>query len=200
MTVEDTAVAHVPIASRPPGLRPDVARRFLEPSSVAIVGASTSTGTAYRAGGRAVLDHLGIYGYEGDVTVVHPTATDVEGRRTIRSLREMAEPPDVVVIAVPAAHVLAVLDDCAAIGARQVLILTAGFGDMGADGLALEKSLLTYAREQCINVVGPNSTGLVTVRTGLAMSMTSVLTEGEPLTVGDLAAVRWSSGCCTPSA
>jgi acyl-CoA synthetase (NDP forming) len=192
MTVEDTAVAYVPITSRPPGLRPDVARRFLEPSSVAIVGASTSTGTAYKAGGRAVLDHLGIYGYEGDVTVVHPTATDVEGRRTIRSLREMVEPPDVVVIAVPVAHVLGVLDDCAAIGARQVLILTAGFGDMGADGLELEESLLAFAREQGINVVGPNSTGLVTVRTGLAMSMTSVLTEGEPLTVGNLAVIAQS--------
>jgi acyl-CoA synthetase (NDP forming) len=188
----DSAMAH-PSAVRPqPRLRPDVARLFLEPSSVAIVGASASTGTAYKAGGRAVLDHLGVYGFEGEVTVVHPTAEEIEGRRAVRSLRDLTEPPDVVVIAVPAARVRGVLEDCAAIGARQALVLTAGFGDMGADGLALERSLLDYAREHGINVVGPNSTGLVTARSGLAMSMTSVLTAGKPLTVGTLAVIAQS--------
>lgn len=192
MTVENTMMAPVADATRPSGLRPEVAGRFLEPASVAVVGVSTSTGQAYKAGGRAVLDHLRIYGYAGEVTVVHPKADTVEGRRTIRSLRDLAGPPEVVVIAVPAAHVHGVLEDCAAIGVRQVLILTAGFGDMGADGLALEQSLLRYAREHGINLVGPNSTGLVTVHTGLAMSMTSVLTAGEPLAPGRLAVIAQS--------
>jgi acyl-CoA synthetase (NDP forming) len=192
MTAHDTAVAWNPAAAQRSAPRPDVARCFLEPSSVAIVGVSTSTGTAYKAGGRAVLDHLGVYGYGGEVTVVHPTAETVDGHATVRSLRDLAAPPDVVVIAVPAGHVLGVLEDCAAIGVRQVLVLTAGFGDMGPEGLALEESLLAYAREQGISVVGPNSTGLVTVRTGLAMSMTSVLTEGQPLPAGSLAVIAQS--------
>ncbi len=173
-------------------LRPDVARIFLEPSSVAIVGASTGGGGAYKAGGRAVLDHLGSYGYAGTVSVVHPTASEVDGHPTAPSLRELPTTPDVVVVAVPAAGVLGVLHDCAAIGVHQVLVLTAGFGDMGPDGLALESSLLAYAGEQGINVVGPNSTGLVTVRNGLAMSMTSVLTAGDPLTAGSLAVIAQS--------
>jgi acetate---CoA ligase (ADP-forming) len=191
MTVED-AEPESPASARPSGPRPDVAQRFLEPASVAIVGVSTNTGSAYKAGGRAVLDHLGVYGYTGQVTVVHPTADSVDGRPTARSLRDLPAPPDVVVIAVPAGHVREVLEDCAAVGARQALILTAGFGDMGPGGLELERSLLEYAAEQGINVVGPNSTGLVTVRTGLAMSMTSVLTEGQPLTVGNLAVIAQS--------
>jgi len=53
--------------------RGHVAKRFLEPSSVAIVGASTSSGQAYKAGGRAVLEHLRVYGYAGQVIVIHPT-------------------------------------------------------------------------------------------------------------------------------
>lgn len=173
-------------------LRPEVARTFLEPASVAIVGASTASGTAYKAGGRAVLDHLGIYGYAGGVYVVHPTAAEVDGHATVPSIRELPETPDVVVVAVPASKVQGVLEDCAAVGVRQVLVLTAGFGDMGPEGLALESSLLAYAGEQGINVVGPNSTGLVTVRNGLAMSMTSVLTAGEPLTPGSLAVIAQS--------
>jgi acyl-CoA synthetase (NDP forming) len=175
-----------------PALRPEVARTFLEPASVAIVGASTGSGTAYKAGGRAVLDHLGIYGYAGKVWVVHPSATEVDGHATVPSIRELPATPDVVVVAVPAERVQGVLEDCAAIGVRQVLVLTAGFGDMGPDGLALESSLLAYAAEQGINVVGPNSTGLVTVRNGLAMSMTSVLTAGDPLTPGSLAVIAQS--------
>lgn len=172
--------------------RAHVAKRFLEPSSVAIVGVSSSSGQAYKAGGRAVLEHLRVYGYAGEVTVIHPTATEVDGRPALPSLSAMASVPDVVVIAVPAAAVLGVLEECAAVGVGQVLILTAGFADMGEAGHALERTLLDYAKQNGINVVGPNSTGLVNVRTGLAMSMTSVLTEGVPIAVGQIAVIAQS--------
>jgi acyl-CoA synthetase (NDP forming) len=172
--------------------RAHVAKRFLEPSSVAIVGVSTSSGEAYKAGGRAVLEHLRVYGYAGEVTVIHPTAAEVDGRPALPSLSAMASVPDVVVIAVPAAAVLAVLEECTAVGVRQVLILTAGFADMGEAGHALERTLLDYAKQNGINVVGPNSTGLVNVRTGLAMSMTSVLTEGVPIATGGIAVIAQS--------
>lgn len=172
--------------------RGHVAKRFLEPSSVAIVGASTSSGQAYKAGGRAVLEHLRVYGYAGEVMVIHPSATDVDGHPALRSLSDATSVPDVVVIAVPAAAVLGVLEECAAVGARQALILTAGFADMGAEGHDLERVLLDYAKQHGINVVGPNSTGLVNVRTGLAMSMTSVLTEGVPITAGGIAVIAQS--------
>lgn len=172
--------------------RADVAKRFLEPSSVAVVGVSTSTGQAYKAGGRAVLEHLRVYGYGGEVTVIHPTATEVDGRPALPSLGAMTSVPEVVVIAVPAAKVLGVLEECAAVGARQALILTAGFADMGEAGHALERTLLDYAKQHGINVVGPNSTGLVNVRTGLAMSMTSVLTEGIPIAAGGIAVIAQS--------
>ncbi len=173
-------------------LRPEVARTFLEPRSVAIVGVSTSTSSAYKAGGRAVLDHLGVYGYGGPVSVIHPTATEVDGRPAAASLADLAEVPDVVVIAVPARAVLETLQQCAAVGVRQALILTAGFGDMGPDGHALEQELLAFAAEAGIHLVGPNSTGLVNTRNGLAMSMTSVLTEGEPIASGGLAMIAQS--------
>jgi acetate---CoA ligase (ADP-forming) len=179
-----------PAYARP--LRPEIARTFLEPASVAIVGVSTSSGDAYKAGGRAVLDHLGSYGYAGTISVIHPTATEVDGVAAVASLRDLAHVPDVVVVAVPAPRVRAVLEQCHGVGVSQVLILTAGFGDMGAAGLALENAILDFARTSGINVVGPNSTGLVTVRSGLAMSMTSVLTQGEPLKPGGLAIIAQS--------
>ncbi len=179
-------------ADRRAGLRPDVVDRFLDPHSVAIVGVSTGVTEAYKAGGRAVLDHLGTYGYAGRVTVIHPTAVEVDGRPALPSLTLLPDVPDVVVVAVPAHRVRGVLEECAAVGARQVLMLTAGFGDMGEEGERLEHSLLEYARERGINVVGPNSTGLITVRTGLALSMTSVLTGGEPIPAGGLAIIAQS--------
>jgi acyl-CoA synthetase (NDP forming) len=173
-------------------LRPAVARTFLEPRSVAIIGVSTSSATAYKAGGRAVLDHLGVYGYKGTVTVIHPTASEVDGRPAVPALSKLDHVPDVVVVAVPAAKVLSVLEDCAAVGVQQVLTLTAGFADMGETGHAMEQEILAFAREHGIRMVGPNSTGLVTVASGLAMSMTSVLTEGEPIAAGGLAIIAQS--------
>ncbi|MEM6110522.1 acetate--CoA ligase family protein [Mycobacterium sp. 050272] len=172
--------------------RVEVAKLFLEPASVAIVGVSTSTGLAYKAGGRAVLEHLKVYGYTGGIAVIHPTATSVDGVPAFASLRDLPTVPDVVVIAVPAAAVQAVLAECAEVGARQALILTAGFADMGTAGHELERSLLDFARDKGIRIVGPNSTGLVNVRTGLAMSMTSVLTEGVPIAAGGIAVIAQS--------
>ena len=139
-----------------------------------------------------MLDHLGVYGYGGAVYVVHPTATEVDGHAAVASLRDLPEAPDVVVVAVPAKNVLSVLRECREVDVEQVLVLTAGFGDLGADGLALEQSLLEFARDNGINITGPNSTGLVNVRTGLAMSMTSVLTAGEPIPAGGLAIIAQS--------
>ncbi|STZ44181.1 acetate--CoA ligase family protein [Mycolicibacterium gilvum] len=172
--------------------RADVAKLFLEPASVAIVGVSTSSGQAYKAGGRAVLEHLKVYGYTGEVSVIHPSADAVDGVPAFPSLRELPTVPDVVVIAVPAHSVKDVLAECADVGARQALILTAGFADMGETGHELERSLLDFAAEKGIRIVGPNSTGLVNVRTGLAMSMTSVLTEGVPIAAGGIAVIAQS--------
>lgn len=173
-------------------LRPDVARTFLTPKTVAIVGVSTSSGQAYKAGGRAVLDHLRTYGWAGTISVVHPTAAEVDGVPCVPSLAALDHVPDVVVVAVPAAHVLGVLRDCAEMGVEQALVLTAGFADLGDEGTALEQELLAFAAEAGIRLTGPNSTGLVTVASGLAMSMTSVLTEGEPIVAGGLAVIAQS--------
>lgn len=181
------------ITGRVASLRPEIARLFLEPSSVAIVGVSTGEGSAaYRVGGRAVVDHLTAYGYGGKVSVIHPSAAQVAGRAAFPSLRNLDHLPDVVVIAVPADAVLGVFKECAEAGLHQALVLTAGFGEMGPRGEALEQSVLEFAHSNGINIVGPNSTGLVNVRTGLAMSMTSVLTEGEAITPGSLAIIAQS--------
>jgi acyl-CoA synthetase (NDP forming) len=172
--------------------RPEVARTFLEPESVTIIGVSTSTGDAYKAGGRAVLDHLKVYGYGGRISVVHPTAPEVDGSPAVAAIASLDHVPDVLVVAVPARHVAGVLTEAADHGIRHALILTAGFGDMGPAGEALEQELLGVARDRDIRIVGPNSTGLVNVRTGLAMSMTSVLTEHEPIAAGGLAIIAQS--------
>lgn len=173
-------------------LRAESAGVFLEPRSVAIIGVSSGTGDAYKAGGRAVLDHLKIYGFEGMVAVVHPTVSEIDGAAAYPSIARLPFVPGVLVIAVPAARVLDVLREAAAVGIRRALILTGGFSDMGHEGAALEAGILDFARQAGIDIVGPNSTGLVNVATGLAMSMTSVLTEGVPIPLGRMAVIAQS--------
>lgn len=165
---------------------------FLNPGSVAIVGASARGNGSYRAGGRAVLHHLLAYSYPGKILAVHPSATEIEGVPAYPSLADLPCVPECVVVAVPSERVRAVLEQCAAVGAPRALVITGGFGELGPDGALMERDIVDYARDHGIRLVGPNSTGLINVADRVAMSMTSVLTEGAELRPGGLAVVAQS--------
>ena len=166
--------------------------KFLRPLSVAIRRCLCQILRADPAGGRAVLEHLRAYGYDGSIWPVHPTADEIDGYRAYRSLLTLPGVPDCVVVAVSSENVLAVLEQAGQAGVRQVLMLTGGFGELGPEGLALQRAAVELARRHGIRMVGPNSTGLVNVRDKVALSMTSVLTAGAPLLEGGMAIVAQS--------
>lgn len=180
--------------TRPPAtaLSPSDVALLLEPGSIALVGVSAKEGGGYKVGGRAVLHHLLTYGFPGELYPVHPTAAEIEGVRAYPSLEALPATPDCVVLAVPSGAVLGLLEECGARGIRRALLITAGFAELGEAGAALEGQVLARARELGIRLVGPNSTGLVSVAGNVAMSQTSVLTSGDPITPGGLAIMAQS--------
>ncbi|GAA1148324.1 GNAT family N-acetyltransferase [Nocardioides aquiterrae] len=125
-------------------------RPLLYPRSVAVVGARRDgTGT-----GAAVLRSIEAGGFTGRTWVVQP-GTEVP------TVRDLPEPVDLLVVAVPAVAVVGVLEDAAAAGVRAVAVLSSGFSELGRRGARLEDAMLRIARRHSMRLVGPNCLGLL---------------------------------------
>ncbi len=130
---------------------------FLCPRAVAVVGASRRRRTV----GAEILRNLLTHGFTGTVYPVNSRARTVQGRRAYASVRELPERVDLAVVAVPAAQVVDVARDCGAAGVRALLVISAGFAEVGAEGAARQYELLEVCRETGMRVVGPNCQGVL---------------------------------------
>jgi acetyl coenzyme A synthetase (ADP forming)-like protein len=132
-------------------------RPFFRPNAVAVVGASRDPASL----GRRILEALLQNRFQGPVYPVNPRAPEVGGIRAYPSVRDLPEPVDLAVIAVPREAVLSVVDDCAARGVRALVVITAGFAEAGAAGRELQKILVDKVRGHGMRLIGPNCMGLL---------------------------------------
>jgi len=132
-------------------------RPLLEPASVAVVGASPRAGTV----GHQLVANLLRSGYRGTIYPVHPSAPEVLGLRAFPSPAELPGPVDLAVIAVPAAGVTKVVRELGEVGCRAIVVVSAGFAELGPDGAAAERELVAVARRHGMRLVGPNCLGVV---------------------------------------
>lgn len=132
-------------------------RPFFRPSSVAIVGASR-----HQPGiGTRILNAVIDAKFKGPVYPINPGVRTIAGLPAYASVRALPSAPDLAVVAVPAAVVDSVIDDCAAGGVRAVIVITAGFAEIGPDGRAHQQRLLEKIRGYGMRMVGPNCLGLL---------------------------------------
>ena len=130
--------------------------RTLAPRSIAVVGASEKEGNF----GRRTLDNL--KDFAGSVVAVNPNYETLGGRRCVGSLAELREPPDCVVIAVPAERVEPVVEQAAAIGAGGVIIYASGYAETGRDDMRrAQERLAAIGRAADMRVIGPNCLGII---------------------------------------
>ncbi len=133
------------------------ARTFLEPSSICIVGASRRPGRV----GSAVLGNLLGSGFAGEIFAVNRAGGELGPVAAAKSVAELPGGFELGVIAVPAADVAAVARECAARGARSLVVLSAGFGEAGRDGVERERELREVCRATGMRLVGPNCLGVL---------------------------------------
>ncbi|MFC4943955.1 acetate--CoA ligase family protein [Pseudonocardia sp. GCM10023141] len=126
------------------------------PRSIALVGATDKSGWSVNT-----LNNLLQFGFDGEIQLVNPRGGTVHGRQAHRSLAAIPTPVDLAYVMVPTGAVLDVLRDGAAAGIRSYVVLTAGFGETGAEGRALEDSVAAFASEHDLTVLGPNGNGYV---------------------------------------
>jgi acyl-CoA synthetase (NDP forming)/GNAT superfamily N-acetyltransferase len=130
--------------------------RLLAPRGIAIYGASASG----QGIGAAMLGNLRDGGYTGAVVPVHPSADRVAGLPAYRSASEAGVPIDLALIAVPAEAVPEAGTDAARAGAGGVVVVSAGFGETGAEGAAQQRRLVEAARGAGLRLIGPSSFGI----------------------------------------
>jgi acyl-CoA synthetase (NDP forming) len=129
----------------------------LAPRSVAVIGASRQAGSI----GEAVVRNLIANGYHGPLYPVNPAATEIDGIPAFPSVLAIPGEVELAVITVPAAVVASVARECAEKGVRGLVVISAGFGAAGADGIALQGELLDICRQAGMRLVGPNCMGVI---------------------------------------
>ena len=139
---------------------------LLAPSSVAVIGASREWGTV----GYQLLEHIIEGGFTGPVYAVNPEAFELAGMVAYAKISEVPEPVQLAVIAVPYDQVLTVVEECARVGVKGLLVATDGFAGDGERGLARQRRLVRYARANGMRVVGPASLGLINTRPGVSLN------------------------------
>ncbi|MGD0572189.1 MAG: acetate--CoA ligase alpha subunit [Sedimentisphaerales bacterium] len=131
--------------------------KFFNPKSVAIVGASRQKGKV----GYEILHSMIEAGFPGTIYPVNSQADEVEGLKCYPSLTSIGQIPDLVIVVVPAKVVAAVMQECATIGIKAVVVITAGFKEIGEEGRKLEQQIVQIARQAGIRIIGPNCLGLI---------------------------------------
>jgi len=119
--------------------------KFFCPQSVAIVGASQHKGKV----GHEILMNMIEAGFPGEIYPVNSKADTIAGLRCYPDLLAIGKTPDLVVVVVPAQAVPDVMNQCARIGVKATIIITAGFKEVGPEGLALEQRVVHWSRGLC---------------------------------------------------
>ena len=163
-------------------------RPLFAPESVAVFGASNRADSV----GQIVFQNMLQSGYQGALYPINPAHTEIQGCKAYSSITQISDPVELVVIATPVKSVPAIVEECGKRNVKAAVIITAGFGEMGEAGKALEKTLLENARRYGIRMIGPNCLGIM--RPGIGLNAT--FNKGGAIS-GDLAFVSQSGALCT---
>jgi acetyltransferase len=158
------------------------------PKSVAVFGASDRPDSV----GQIVFRNMLEGGFKGALFPINSKHPEVQGRRAYAAIAEVGEPVELVVIATPPQTVPGIIEDCGIHGVKAAVIITAGFGEAGPAGEALEHELLETARRYGIRLIGPNCLGIMRPSIGL----NATFNNGGANT-GNIAFISQSGALCT---
>jgi acyl-CoA synthetase (NDP forming) len=152
-------------------------RALIAPRSVALIGASADP---TRIGGRPIRSYRE-GGFQGQLFPINPNRDEIQGYKTYPSVDVLPQDIDLAVLALPAAQVPQTIEQCAKRGAKAAIVFSAGFAEIGGDGVRLQHELTDSAAKSGIRVLGPNCLGLFNVRLGHFPTFSSLLDTGLPL-------------------
>jgi acetyl coenzyme A synthetase (ADP forming)-like protein len=141
---------------------------LLRPRSIAVIGASRKPNTI----GYQILENLVRHGFAGAVYPVNPTADAVHSIRAYPSVAAIADEVDLAVIVVPKQHVCGAAEACGRKGVKGLVVISAGFAEVGGSGVERQKRLMEIVRQYGMRLVGPNCMGVLNTAPDVSMNAT----------------------------
>jgi len=148
----------------------------LSPRSIAVVGASDNPD---KIGGRPI-KYMLQHGYAGKLYPVNSARSLVQGLESWPELGALPEVPEMAIVCVPGAAALEAVMACARQGVKVCIVISSGFGETGAAGLAVQRKMAETARSSGMRLVGPNSQGLASFDSKALATFATVLGEISP--------------------
>lgn len=149
--------------------------RLLNARSVAVIGASRDE----RKRGFQVLKALIDSRYEGRIYPINPREETLLGLRCHRSILDIDETVDVALISTPAETLAGLVEDCGRKGVAGVVAIAGGFGELGQRGKKLERKIVDIVRRHGMRLLGPNTSGMINVHSGLNLVGLSDVPKGD---------------------
>lgn len=161
---------------------------FFIPKTIAVIGATDKKNSV----GKTILMNLTTGTFKGKVFPVNPKKSEILGFKAYSNLKSIPEEIDLAIIVTPAASVLEIIRECSEVGVRGVVIISAGFKEVGDEGLKLEQEILLEARKSGIRIIGPNCLGVMSPLTGLNATFAAGIANA-----GTVGFISQSGALCT---
>jgi acetyltransferase len=136
---------------------------FFKPRAVAVVGATDKAGSV----GRTILTNLIASPFGGTVYPVNPKRRSVLGIAAVRDVASIPEPVDLAVVITPPPSVPDIVAECGRAGVPAIIVISAGFKEVGEEGARLERAAVEEARRHGMRLIGPNCLGVMSPVSGL---------------------------------
>ncbi len=141
---------------------------ILRPKSIAVIGASRTPNTI----GWQILDNLLRFGFNGPLYPVNPKAEVIHSIRAYPTVRAIPDPVDLAIVVVPKHLVQGVAEECGQKGVKGLVVITAGFAEVGGEGITREAKLLETVKRHGMRMVGPNCMGVLNSNPDFSMNAT----------------------------
>ncbi|MDX2100588.1 MAG: bifunctional acetate--CoA ligase family protein/GNAT family N-acetyltransferase [Leptolyngbyaceae cyanobacterium bins.59] len=158
------------------------------PKTVAVIGATERAGSV----GRTILWNLISNPFGGTVFPVNPNRNSILGIKAYPNIASVPEPVDLAIVVTPAPTVPNVISECADAGVKGAIIISAGFREVGPEGVELEQQVLKHARRGKMRIIGPNCLGVMSPLSGLNATFAS-----EMARPGSVGFISQSGALCT---
>lgn len=158
------------------------------PKNVAVIGATEKEGSV----GRTILWNLISSPFGGAVFPINPKRSSLLGIKAYASIRDVPDTVDLAVVVTPSTVIPDIIDECGQVGVKGAIVISAGFKEIGPEGVELERRLLENARKHKMRVIGPNCLGVMSPVSGINATFAAGMARK-----GNVAFISQSGALCT---